>query len=73
MIKYFQNRFILSEKGAKDLQKGIALGYRSLSQSTVSIKPCITIEQFRQMCIVSCINVYNTISIKDTDHKSETT
>lgn len=25
MIKYFQNRFILSEKGAKDLQKGIAL------------------------------------------------
>lgn len=22
MIKYFQNRFILSEKGAKDLQKG---------------------------------------------------
>ena len=24
MIKYFQNRFALSEKGAKDLRRGIA-------------------------------------------------
>lgn len=49
MIKYFQNRFALSEKGAKDLQKGIA--FSTLFNLALMLPP-----SFMFFFLMECLN-----------------
>lgn len=49
MIKYFQNRFALSEKGAKDLQKGIV--FSTLFNLALMLPP-----SFMFFFLMECLN-----------------